>query len=130
MNCPQDVHLHSRSTFALCCCQAASTFETCQSRELTFVPQVSFHLHDPNPAVPWDRSKVEAGAMELECEPFDIRSLIEDVLGMFASTTREKGLELAGLVRDGVPETVVGDAGRIRQVLINLLGNAVKVRLM
>jgi signal transduction histidine kinase len=68
--------------------------------------------------------------MELECEPFDIRSLIEDVLGMFASTTREKGLELAGLVRDGVPETVVGDAGRIRQVLINLLGNAVKVRLM
>ncbi|GAQ79650.1 Signal transduction histidine kinase [Klebsormidium nitens] len=73
-----------------------------------------------------DLSKVEAGAMELECEPFDIRSLIEDILGMFASTTREKGLELAGLVRDGVPETVVGDAGRIRQVLINLLGNSVK----
>ncbi|GAQ89808.1 Sensory transduction histidine kinase [Klebsormidium nitens] len=73
-----------------------------------------------------DLSKIEAGRMEIASILLDIRTELDDVLGLFEERTRQKNLELAGLVQDSVPELLLGDPGRIRQVLINLVGNAVK----
>ena len=73
-----------------------------------------------------DFSKIEAGQLDLEREPFILRSCIEDALDMVAPQAAEKGLELAYLVNDAVPERVRGDITRVRQILVNLLSNAVK----
>jgi two-component system, sensor histidine kinase and response regulator len=73
-----------------------------------------------------DFSKIEAGRVELEETNFDLRECVESALKSLALRAHEKGLELLCEVTDGVPQTVVGDAGRIRQVLLNLLGNALK----
>ncbi|XP_009600233.1 histidine kinase 4 [Nicotiana tomentosiformis] len=73
-----------------------------------------------------DRAKIEAGKLELEAVPFDLRSILDDVLSLFSDESRRKGVELAVFVSDKVPETVVGDPGRFRQVITNLVGNSVK----
>jgi signal transduction histidine kinase/CheY-like chemotaxis protein/ligand-binding sensor domain-containing protein len=73
-----------------------------------------------------DFSKIEAGKIELERAPFDARAVVEDVLELVADTTQRKKLELACWVEDNVPEEVIGDSGRFRQILTNLVGNAVK----
>jgi two-component system, sensor histidine kinase and response regulator len=73
-----------------------------------------------------DFSKIEAGKMELEETDFDLRNRIEGALKTLALRAHEKGLELLCEVTEGVPQTVQGDGGRIRQVLLNLLGNAIK----
>eukprot|EP00271_Cylindrocystis_brebissonii_P004484 TRINITY_DN1615_c0_g2_i1.p1 TRINITY_DN1615_c0_g2~~TRINITY_DN1615_c0_g2_i1.p1 ORF type:complete len:937 (-),score=128.73 TRINITY_DN1615_c0_g2_i1:5158-7968(-) len=73
-----------------------------------------------------DFSKIEAGKMEIDSIPFDVRSELDDVLSLFAEKVRSKGVELAGLVQLAVPNIVVGDSGRFRQVIINLVGNATK----
>ncbi|GER37152.1 histidine kinase 2 [Striga asiatica] len=73
-----------------------------------------------------DRAKIEAGKLELEAVPFDLRSILDDVLSLFSEKSRQKGIELAVFVSDKVPEIVVGDPGRFRQVIINLVGNSVK----
>jgi PAS domain S-box-containing protein len=73
-----------------------------------------------------DFSKLEAGRVELERITFDIRQLVEDVMEMFVEPAEKKQLELACLVESNVPQMVIGDPGRIRQILINLIGNAVK----
>jgi CheY-like chemotaxis protein len=73
-----------------------------------------------------DFSKIEAAKLELEQQPFDLRACIESALDLLAQRASEKGLELAYLVDDGVPPVVVGDITRLRQILVNLLGNAVK----
>jgi PAS domain S-box-containing protein len=73
-----------------------------------------------------DFSKIEAGGLELEQQPFDLRSCVEDSLELVAATSNSKGLELAGDVDANCPSRVVGDVTRLRQVLVNLLGNAVK----
>jgi PAS domain S-box-containing protein len=73
-----------------------------------------------------DYSKIEAGKLELEREPFDLRACVEEALDIVAPHAAEKGLELGGLVREGVPAAIAGDAARLRQVLLNLLSNAVK----
>jgi two-component system, sensor histidine kinase and response regulator len=73
-----------------------------------------------------DFSKIEAGKVELEEVDFDLRECVESALKTLALRAHEKGLELFCEVTPGVPQTVVGDAGRIRQVLLNLLGNALK----
>jgi PAS domain S-box-containing protein len=73
-----------------------------------------------------DFSKLEAGRADLEKIPFNIRQLVEDVMEMFAERAEKKQLELACLIEARVPEMVIGDPGRIRQVLINLVGNAIK----
>jgi len=73
-----------------------------------------------------DFSKIEAGKIELEKIDFDPRSAVEDALELLADTAQRKKLELACWVEDNVPEEVVGDPGRFRQILINLVGNAVK----
>lgn len=73
-----------------------------------------------------DRAKIEAGKLELEAVPFDLRSILDDVLSLFSEKSRNKGIELAVLVSDKVPQIVMGDPGRFRQVLTNLVGNSVK----
>ncbi|KAG5051214.1 hypothetical protein JHK87_003412 [Glycine soja] len=73
-----------------------------------------------------DRAKIEAGKLELEAVPFDLRSIIDDVLSLFSEKSRHKGLELAVFVSDKVPDIVMGDPGRFRQIITNLVGNSVK----
>ena len=73
-----------------------------------------------------DFSKLEAGKLEIEAVPFSIRTMVDDIAELLNYSAFEKGLELAVFVKNAVPEMVVGDVGRIRQVLINLVGNAIK----
>ena len=73
-----------------------------------------------------DFSKMEAGRVELEVLPLDVRRLVEDVMALIAEQAHRKGLELACHVDPLVPESLRGDPGRLRQVLLNLIGNAVK----
>ena len=73
-----------------------------------------------------DFSKVEAGKLELEYLDIDVRDSIEDVARMLAIQAHAKGLEVIALIDPDLPDLVRGDAGRLRQVLLNLGGNAVK----
>jgi two-component system, sensor histidine kinase and response regulator len=73
-----------------------------------------------------DFSKIEAGRLELDPVPFNLRDLIEEMLRSLAVTAHAKGLELACDVARDVPSHVVGDPVRIRQILTNLTGNAIK----
>jgi PAS domain S-box-containing protein len=73
-----------------------------------------------------DLSKIEAGRLELEDAPFAIRSLVDAVVKGMVWRAAEKTLSLDMHVHDDVPEVVIGDAARLRQVLVNLLGNALK----
>jgi signal transduction histidine kinase/DNA-binding response OmpR family regulator/HPt (histidine-containing phosphotransfer) domain-containing protein len=71
-------------------------------------------------------SKIEAGKLELESIDFNLRDTVEDTLAQFAQQADAKGLELTGLVHANVPIALRGDPARLRQVLTNLIGNAVK----
>lgn len=71
-------------------------------------------------------SKIEAGKLELECLDFNLRTTVEQVLAQFAERAETKGLELTGLVHAAVPTGLKGDPGRLRQILSNLVANAVK----
>lgn len=73
-----------------------------------------------------DFSKIESGKMDLESQPFDLRSCIEESLDLNAGRASEKGLNLACMVEEPVPQTVIGDPTRLRQILVNLVSNAVK----
>jgi PAS domain S-box-containing protein len=73
-----------------------------------------------------DYSKIEAGKLELEQEPFDLRECVESALEIIAARATEKNLELGFLVHEQMPAGIVGDPTRLRQVLLNLLSNAVK----
>ncbi|MBI5032420.1 MAG: PAS domain S-box protein [Chloroflexi bacterium] len=73
-----------------------------------------------------DFSKIEADKLELECQPFDMRDCVESALDLVASKATEKRLDLAYLIEDSVPHALMGDVTRVRQILINLLGNALK----
>jgi signal transduction histidine kinase/CheY-like chemotaxis protein/HPt (histidine-containing phosphotransfer) domain-containing protein len=73
-----------------------------------------------------DFSKIEAGRMELECQAFDLRDCIESAFDLVATSAASKNIELALVVADDVPHAVMGDVTRLRQILINLFGNAVK----
>jgi two-component system, sensor histidine kinase and response regulator len=73
-----------------------------------------------------DFSKIEAGKLELEYSPFDVRESLGDTLNTLALRAHQKGLELACHIAPEVPETVIGDPVRLRQILINLVGNAIK----
>ncbi len=73
-----------------------------------------------------DFSKIEAGQMMLDATPFDLRGLVEDVLDQQAVAAGDKGVELISRHVPGTSTHVVGDPGRIRQILLNLVSNAVK----
>jgi len=73
-----------------------------------------------------DFSKIESDKLELETQPFDLRDCVEDSLDLLASKASEKGLDLAYLIESNVPATINGDVTRLKQILINLLNNAVK----
>ena len=73
-----------------------------------------------------DVSKIEAGKLELDRAAFTLPELLADVIDMFAPQAAAKGVELASVVPSTIPERVIGDPERLRQVLVNLVGNAIK----
>ena len=73
-----------------------------------------------------DFSKVEAGKMRLETVPFNLRSVIEEVVDLLAEQAQSKGLEFVTHIVHSTPLNLLGDPTRIRQILINLVGNAIK----
>src|SRR5947199_5396383 len=73
-----------------------------------------------------DFAKIEAGKLGLDPADFSLRAAVGDTLRALAVRAQEKGLELACNVQPNVPDALVGDAGRLRQVLLNLVGNAIK----
>ena len=73
-----------------------------------------------------DFSKTESGKLELETQPFNLRTCLEEALDLLATKATEKGLELAYLLPAEVPLHLLGDVSRLRQVVVNLVGNAIK----
>ena len=73
-----------------------------------------------------DFSKIESGRMELESRAFNLRDCVEEALDLFAAQIRLKGLEAVYQVAPDVPSNLIGDAMRLRQILVNLIGNAIK----
>ncbi|MGA7808340.1 ATP-binding protein [Bradyrhizobium sp.] len=73
-----------------------------------------------------DYSKIEAGKIDLEARPFPLTSLVEDITELLAPRAQAKDLEIAAYVDERLPVEVTGDAARLRQVLLNLAGNAIK----
>jgi PAS domain S-box-containing protein len=73
-----------------------------------------------------DFSKIEAGKLELDLIEFDLRDRLEEMMKMFAARADQKGLELICDIQPGLPEVLIGDPSRVRQVITNLVGNAIK----
>jgi signal transduction histidine kinase/DNA-binding response OmpR family regulator len=73
-----------------------------------------------------DFSKIEAGRLDLDAQAFDLHALVEETIELLAPRAQSKELEIASYVDDALPRQVVGDAARLRQVLLNLAGNAIK----
>jgi signal transduction histidine kinase/DNA-binding response OmpR family regulator len=73
-----------------------------------------------------DFSKIEAGRLELEFAPFALRPLTEEVIELLAPRAHAKGLEIAAFIADAAAGRFIGDRARLRQILLNLVGNAVK----
>ena len=73
-----------------------------------------------------DFSKIESGKLELENHPFELHTCIEEVLDLLAGKAAEKNLDLAYVIDDSIPKLLVSDVTRLRQILVNLVGNAVK----
>jgi PAS domain S-box-containing protein len=73
-----------------------------------------------------DYSKIEAGRVELEMIPFSLHGCVHEALNLFTMQAEEKNIELLLFIEPGVPESLAGDPNRVRQILINLLSNALK----
>jgi signal transduction histidine kinase/DNA-binding response OmpR family regulator/HPt (histidine-containing phosphotransfer) domain-containing protein len=73
-----------------------------------------------------DFSKIEAGKLELEHRPFDLQDTLGSTLHTLAARAASKGIELAVHIPPDVPNDLIGDAGRLRQIIVNLVGNAIK----
>ncbi len=73
-----------------------------------------------------DFSKIEAGKLELACRPFDLHESLGDMMKALAVRAHQQGLEVVCDIRQDVPRVVIGDVGRLRQVIVNLVGNAIK----
>ncbi|KAL8258426.1 hypothetical protein R6Q59_030467 [Mikania micrantha] len=73
-----------------------------------------------------DNAKIESGTIELEAVRFDLREILDDVLSLFSGKSQKKEIELAAYISAKVPETLIGDPGRFRQIITNLVGNSMK----
>jgi two-component system, sensor histidine kinase and response regulator len=73
-----------------------------------------------------DFAKIEAGKLELDHADFSLRRVLGETLRALALRAHRKGLELACQIQPEVPDALIGDAGRLRQILLNLIGNAIK----
>ena len=73
-----------------------------------------------------DLSKIEYNQMALEMAPFNLRNLVDDILGLLAPRAQAKGVELNAILPAGLPVELTGDPVRVRQILLNLLGNSIK----
>ncbi len=73
-----------------------------------------------------DLARIEAGRLQLDPQPFDLRALVDDVRGLMEPLALQRGLGFGVDVDDALPRWLHGDAGRVRQILLNLLGNAIK----
>jgi signal transduction histidine kinase len=73
-----------------------------------------------------DLSKIEAGRIELQSAPFSLRDCVGNAIRTFQPAAQQKGLQLTAVIAEDIPETALGDSTRVRQVLLNLLGNAIK----
>ncbi len=73
-----------------------------------------------------DFSKIEAGKLELDVEPFDMVEAVEDIATLLGVTARNKAIELIVRIQPNLPQYILGDANRFRQVLTNIIGNAIK----
>jgi signal transduction histidine kinase len=73
-----------------------------------------------------DFSKIESGMVELEQRAFELKELIKEVFGILSSSIHAKGLEVSYTLSPDVPHILVGDSTRLRQILLNFIGNAVK----
>jgi signal transduction histidine kinase/ActR/RegA family two-component response regulator len=73
-----------------------------------------------------DLSKIEEGKIELDISDFDLRPVISDTINLLLLQSREKGVKLTATIDTDVPTALKGDAGRLRQIIINLVGNAIK----
>ena len=73
-----------------------------------------------------DFSKIEAGKLDIAHEPFDLREIVKNVAAMFRKPAKEKNVNLSYQVDGAVPETLMGDGSRLKQILVNLAGNAMK----
>ncbi|MEP1229122.1 MAG: response regulator [Litorimonas sp.] len=73
-----------------------------------------------------DFSKIESGQIEITPVPFSLRDAIEDIMALLSTSTRETGVDLIIKIDPNIPKNYIGDVGRIRQILMNVIGNAVK----
>src|SRR6185312_8349982 len=73
-----------------------------------------------------DFSKIEAGRLDLEARPFAVSALVEEAVELLAPRAQAKGIEIASFIDERLPARLLGDAPRLRQVLLNLAGNAIK----
>src|SRR5262249_34959912 len=105
---------------------ALRTELTCQQREYLGMVATSADalLRIVNDLL--DLSKIEAGKLELEQIVFDLRRSLDETLELFAVQARQKGVALACQIAPDLPNVLVGDPGRLRQILVNLVGNALK----
>lgn len=73
-----------------------------------------------------DFSKIESGKMEIDAHPFNLRNCIEDVLDLVASKANQQNIDLGYLIEPNIPNFIISDVVRVRQILLNLVGNAIK----
>ncbi|KAL3731419.1 hypothetical protein ACJRO7_028317 [Eucalyptus globulus] len=74
-----------------------------------------------------DQAKIESGKIEIEAVQFDLRTILDNVLSLFSGKSQEKGVELAVYISENVPQKLIGDPGRFRQIITNLMGNSIKL---
>ncbi|MDY0163048.1 hybrid sensor histidine kinase/response regulator [Desulfobotulus sp.] len=109
----------------MCAVLLSSSLSASQSEQLRVIQTASQALLDQMNAT-LDFSRIHAGQLPLNPAPFRVREMVEEVSAIFAAEAGKKGLELIADVASEVPVSVSGDGQRLRQVLINLMGNALK----